>query len=393
MPRSHDRVGAVVLGGDYQGLGIVRSLGRLGVPVCVLDDEYSIARHSRYTTFTVRVRDLRQPAATIAALRELARRHPVRGWVLFPTRDEQVVAISRHRHALSETFRVPTSPWETARWACDKRRTYRLAQTLGIPAPRTWYPQKLDDLDQIEVDGPLVIKPAERGAFFYETKAKAWRANDREGLVDGYRRAVAVAKGDHIMVQEHIPGDGRHQFAYGAFFKNGRAVGSMVAQRRRQHPPDFGRASTFVRTVDEPLLETLSERFLTHINYYGLVELEYKLDPRDGRYKLLDVNARTWGYHTLGYAAGVDFPALLFADQIGTEDVAQQRTRPGVRWVRLVTDVPTGLTEMSTGDLGLRAYLRSLRGTSIESVLTRNDPLPGIAEFFYIPYLAVHRGF
>jgi D-aspartate ligase len=49
--------GAVVIGGDYQGLGIVRSLGRVGIPVCVIDDEHSISRFSRYATHGVRVRD------------------------------------------------------------------------------------------------------------------------------------------------------------------------------------------------------------------------------------------------------------------------------------------------------------------------------------------------
>ncbi len=135
------------------------------------------------------------------------------------------------------------------------------------------------------------------------------------------------------MIQDLIPGDGRQQFAYCAFFKGGRAVGSMVVRRSRQHPPEFGRASTFVETVELPLLEALSERFLRAIDYYGLVELEYKLDPRDGQYKLLDVNGRTWGYHTLGSSAGVDFPYLLFADQVG-EAVQPCRGRAGVSWIR-----------------------------------------------------------
>jgi len=65
------------------------------------------------------------------------------------------------------------------------------------------------------------------------------------------------------------------------------------------------------------VLEELSERFLRAIDYYGLVEMEYKLDPRDSQYKLLDVNARTWGYHALGAAAGVDFSYLLYCDQVG----------------------------------------------------------------------------
>ena len=74
----------------------------------------------------------------------------------------------------------------------------------------------------------------------------------------------------------------------------------MTVRRRRQHPSDFGRASTFVETIELPEIEEPSCRFLAAIGYYGLVELEYKRDPRDGVCKLLDVNARTWGYHSLG---------------------------------------------------------------------------------------------
>ena len=157
------------------------------------------------------------------------------------------------------------------------------------------------------------------------------------------------------MIQDLIPGDGRQQFAYCAFFKEGRAISSMVVWRRRQHPAEFGRASTFVETIELPILEELSERFLRAINYYGLVELEYKLDPRDGQYRLLDVNGRTWGYHTLGYSAGVDFPYMLFADQAG-ESVQPRRGRVGVKWVRLVTDVPMGISEILRGRQDWRAY-------------------------------------
>jgi predicted ATP-grasp superfamily ATP-dependent carboligase len=166
----------------------------------------------------------------------------------------------------------------------------------------------------------------------------------------------------------------------------------MVAQRRRQHPPEFGRASTFVETIDLPLLETLSERFLKEIDYYGLVEMEYKLDPRDGQYKLLDVNARTWGYHTLGPRAGVDFPYLLFADQVG-EPVETSRAKIGVKWIRLVTDISTGVVEILHGDLNWRVYLKSLRGIQVESVFSREDPLPALVELTLVPYLAVRRGF
>lgn len=385
-------IGAVVVGGDYQGLGIVRSLGRHGIPVCVIDDERSIARYSRYTTDSIKVDDLRDEDRAVEALVDLGRRRNLRGWVLFPTRDETVVALSRHRALLSEWFMVPTPEWNTIRWAWDKRNTYKLAQELDIPAPKTWHSEDFRELEQIDADFPLAIKPAIKEHFIYATKAKAWRANSQAELKTLYERAAKFMPPSEILVQELIPGDGCQQFAYCAFFKNKRAIGSMVVQRRRQHPPEFGRASTYVETVDLPILEALSERLLRAIDYYGLVEVEYKLDPRDGQYKLLDVNARTWGYHTLGPRAGVDFPYLLFADQLGHE-LEGSRAEAGVSWIRLMTDLPTGLAEIFRRRLDWQAYMRTVRSCNTEAVFSSRDPLPGLAELVLLPYLLVKRAY
>jgi D-aspartate ligase len=108
--KSTKPVGAVVLGGDYQGLGIVRSLGRHGIPVCVIDDEPSVARHSRYASYALRVPTLLDEAEVLESLFDAADRWGLEGWVLFPTRDEIVVAISQHRNELEARFRVPTPP-------------------------------------------------------------------------------------------------------------------------------------------------------------------------------------------------------------------------------------------------------------------------------------------
>ena len=178
-------VGAVVVGGDYQGLGIARSLGRRGVPVCVLDDERSIARFSRYTRRAVRVDDLRDEQRTVETLLALGQRLGMEGWVFFPTREETVAALSRHRDRLAQFFRVPTAPWDVVRWAWDKRNTYQRAGELGIPTPRTWYPRGPKDIAEIDGEPPFVVKPAIKEHFFYATKAKAWRAESREELTRG----------------------------------------------------------------------------------------------------------------------------------------------------------------------------------------------------------------
>src|SRR5215210_5406421 len=93
-------VGAVVCGGCYLGLGIVRSLGHAGVPVCVIDDERSIARFSRYATHSVRVANLRDEEEIVATVLRVGEELGLRGWVLFPTREEIVEAFARHREVL-----------------------------------------------------------------------------------------------------------------------------------------------------------------------------------------------------------------------------------------------------------------------------------------------------
>lgn len=386
-------IGAVVLGGDYQGLGIVRSLGRRGIPVCVVDDELSIARFSRYCTSFQKVKALRKEAEIVNALELLPDSLPVNGWVLYPTREEMVAAISRNREQLSRYFRVPTPEWESVRWAWDKRNTYRLARELGIPAPATFYPQNLEDLKALEEFAPpFVLKPAIKENFLYTARAKAWRADSHAQLRELFEKAVALTGPGEIMVQELIPGGGAQQFSCCTFFRGGQAVGKLVARRRRQHPLEFGRASTYVETLDLPVLEEQAEKFLRACGYYGLAEVEFKLDVRDGQYKLLDVNARTWGYHSIGASAGVDFSYLLYADQAGLP-VEPCRGRAGVSWMRTVTDLPAALVAMRAGDLRFADYVQSIRHCTTEAVFSSDDLLPGVAEVLMIPYLAVKRGF
>jgi len=384
--------GAVILGGDFHGLGIIRSLGRRGVPLCVVDDEYSIGRFSKYTTFSVRAPNLRKADESVEFLLDMGRKMRLEGWVLFPTRDEHVAAFSRRKTELSELFRVPTPDWEITKWAWNKWNTYRLAERLGIPIPRTWCPRTVEEIDAIDAEFPLAVKPSVKEEFFYATKAKAWRAETRDELKSLFQAASGHVGKNEVLVQEIIPGNGTSQFSSCVFMKNGQAIGSMQAQRWRQHPPEFGRAATFVESVDLPVVEEPTLKFLRAIDYYGLAEVEYKRDSRDGKYKLLDVNARTWGFHALGSPAGVDFPYLLYADQMG-DPVEPCQGQAGVGWLRMVTDVPTSFSDMFAGRLDLRTYVRSLRDFRVESVFSSDDLLPTFAEIALLPYLAVKRGY
>lgn len=175
-----------------------------------------------------------------------------------------------------------------------------------------------------------------------------------------------------------------------AFFRDGQAQGTLIVRRLRQHPREFGRAATYVETTEVAEVAELSERFLRAINYYGLVEIEFKQDQRDGQFKLLDVNARTWGFHSLGAAAGVDFPYLLYADQV-RESIERSAAQAGVGWLRLITDLPTVASGLWDGELSLGSYWDSLRRTGVESVFCAQDVLPSLAELFLLPYLVTNE--
>jgi D-aspartate ligase len=384
------QIGAVVIGGEHPGLGVVRSLGRRGIPLCVIDDQHSVSQFSRYVSRVVRVKDLLDDEKTIASVMEAGERYGLKGWVLFPTRDETVAAFSRHRERLSKFFRVTTPEWDSVRWAWDKKNTYELAEQLGIPVPHTYNPKTEKELAELYPRLPLALKPAVKENFFYATGAKAWRADTPAELDELFRKAIRQIRPEEILIQEIIPGDGTRQYSYCAFFRDGKATSTLVARRMRQHPREFGRAATYVETIEFPEIEEIAERFLKAINYYGLVEVEFKQDPRDGQFKLLDVNARIWGFHSLGMVAGVDFPFLLYADQVG-QPAPQNRAKAGIGWLRLVTDVPTVALDLWDRELSFHSYWESLRNTRVESVFCFKDPLPSIAEVLLLPYLVMKK--
>ena len=326
----------------------------------------------------------------IEFLLDLQARHGLERWALFPTYDEAAALLARHADRLAGHFLLTTPSWEAMRWCYDKRLTYNLASRLGIEQPATWRPRNREEVAALACDFPAILKPAFKNRRNPFTLARAWRVESRQHLLERYDQACAMVGPNAILVQELIPGGGEAQLSYAALCSGGRPVAWLTARRSRQYPPEFGRGSSFVETVEEPALHEPARRLLAAIDYSGLVELEFKLDPRNGRRRLLDINPRTWGWHTLGRRAGVDFPYLSWRLVQG-ETIAETQGRPGVRWVRGVTDLPAALTAIRQRRLSLRAYLLELRPPLECAVLAFDDPLPAIVDRPSLLYRAWRR--
>jgi D-aspartate ligase len=377
--RDGGRTGAVVIGAPLIGLSIVRSLGRSGIPVCVLRDEnHTVAAASRFSCFNSPWPS-GDDAQRVDYLVGLAGEHNLRGWTLYPTDDEIAAFLARQHEVLSELFLIASPPWHVLHRAYDKRMTYRLAADVGVAFPTTFYPRTHDELAQIDCRFPVILKPAAKPEQNRFTYAKAWLAEDMDSLQLGYGEACTLVPPELVMVQELIPGGGETQFSYAALCENGRPLAVLVARRTRQYPTDFGRASSLVETVEEPAIEEPARRLLEALRLTGIAEIEFKLDPRDGTHKLLDINARAWAWIALGARAGVDFPYLQWRVLHGVP-TPPLRASTAVRWIRPATDVPAALTEIAGGRLTPAGYLRSLQRPFVLAVFARDDPLPAILE-------------
>ena len=387
-----ETTGALVIGGNLNGLSIARSLGRRGVPVWVVTPpNIKLASYSRYTR-----RTLPWPngdgEVQAAYLLELAERYQLNRWVLLPTSDESAALLSKFHALLSRRFRVSTPVWDVLRWAYDKRLTYKLAAEQQVDYPHTIYPACEADLARASCALPGILKPATHATTNRFTADKAWPVDSREELLVRYRQARELIPPDLILVQERIPGGGESQFSYAALCCDGQPIASLTARRTRQYPIDFGHSSSFVETLDVPEIVAPSRRLLAAIRYTGLVEVEYKFDARNGRYKLLDINPRLWTWATLGARAGIDFPYLLWQMLLGLP-VQEKVGRTDVRWVRMITDVPAAIHEMARGRLSPGAYVRSLRSPLEFSVTALDDPLPGLVEVPLFAYKHFYKGY
>jgi D-aspartate ligase len=370
--------GALVLGADYRGLGTTQSLGRHGVRVLVLHEtSRDVGCFSRYTERSVHWPEGDEDAR-VRFLLELADRNGLHGWVLFPTRDDTTALCARNHEELAEVFTMTTPPWDVLRLAHDKRLTYRLAAEAGVPFPRTWEPGP-DGVEELDCWFPAILKPAVKNAASQLAADKAWRVDDRPSLVTRYREALEQTPAEYLLVQELIHGGGRNQFSFAALASEGRPIASLVARRTRQYPMDFGRASTFVETVDAPEVAALGTVVIEAMGYTGLVEVEFKLDSDSGELKLLDINPRVWGWHTIGRRAGIDFSLLLWRLVHGDVPDPVFAT-PGVSWMWPAADVPTATREILGGRLAFGEYLRGFRRPVDFATLTRDDPIPALLE-------------
>jgi D-aspartate ligase len=201
--------------------------------------------------------------------------------------------------------------------------------------------------------------------------------DDRPGLVRSHREACRLVNPKTLMIQDFVSGGGNQQLSMAALCSEGRVLASLTARRQRQYPIDFGRSSSLVVTIQDAHVHATAVELLAAMRWTGVIELEFKRDPRTRQAKLLDANPRGWTWWSLGARAGVDFPYLLWRLHAG-ESVEPVHARSGVRWVRFGTDLPAAVALMRRKELSLGEYVASLRPPLAFPGWSPDDPVPAV---------------
>jgi len=288
------------------GLGIVRSLGRIGIPIIVgSNDKLGRACNSRYAThyFTY------PPFTTTIEERHLAIIKQVQKWrpvVLMPLTDDAWSIIYTYYQDYSSLTTIVPNP---GRYFFDRLRNksclVEYAQEHAVPIPTTFRPHTIEEAFalQNQLPYPVLLKP-EIGVGGY----KIQRVNNNKEFLEALKQYENIP-----IIQERIEGE---DLELTILCVNGNPLAGSAYINLRNYPPPFG-VPVACRTIINDELMRIGMEFLKRLQYNGPAHLDFRRDQRDGQIKLLDFNTRLAGTNCISICSGVNFPLILYRLALG----------------------------------------------------------------------------
>ncbi len=361
----------------HSALGILRSLGRLGIPVHTLDSNPRGPSSSSRFLGRRFVFDIvgASPEEAVERLLLAGRRLGTRA-ILIPTWDDIAMLVADAYPALHEHFLLPDQPDGLARSLASKREMHRLAVEHGVPTPQAVFPASVDDVHAFSAGAtfPVMIK----GIFGNRLHERAGRtlfiAERPEDLVRLYGE-VEDPGSPNLMLQEFIPGGDDTVWMFNGYFdRDSECLFGLTGQKLRQTPAYAGTTSLGVCRPNETV-DRMTRRWMKALGYRGMLDMGYRYDARDGQYKVLDVNPRIGSTFRLFVGRnGLDVVRAMYLDMTG-QPVPADTMVEGRRWLD-EHDFASSLRYLRDGRLTPRQWAASLRGVQETVYVARDDMGP-----------------
>lgn len=356
----------------------MRTLGRLGI------DVYGLHRHDQAPALRSRYcrrgliwdLDARPPAQSVDFLLNFAHRIGGR-LILMPTNDETALFVAENGDRLKERYIFPDNRAELVRGLNNKRSMQFLAANAGIPTAHTVFPTCRDEVVEFARTAafPVMLKGSDGIALSRRAGKKMVIVRDQRELLENYDRMEDASSPD-LMLQEFIPGGDDSVWMFNGYF-NGRSECrvAFTGKKIHQNPVYTGLTSLGICLPNETV-EAQTIQFMRAIGYQGILDIGYRYDPRDGQYKVLDVNPRIGATFRLFVGDnGLDVARALYLDMTG-QPVPATRLVPGRKWLVEDLDFISCLHYYRDGVLGFGEWLKGYRGVRETAWYAADDRRP-----------------
>jgi predicted ATP-grasp superfamily ATP-dependent carboligase len=296
--------------------------------------------------------------------------------VLFFQEDAHLLMVSRHRRRLAQAFRFALPEADFIEQLVDKARFQRLSEARALPVPRTraLHPTPGSQPPQLDLRYPLIVKPL--------TRLESWATIEQGGKAIALGGAAdldalwprLIAAGIDLLAQELIAGPESAIESYHVYVDvQGEVAGEFTGRKIRTYPATYGHSTaltlTDIRTQGADVA-ALGRDVAARIGLRGVAKFDFKRAP-DGSLYLLEINPRFNLWHHLGAVAGVNLPALVYADLTGRRRPPAAIARAGTCWCRPRQD---RLAAREAGESTLPWLLWAARCEA--SSIRWDDPMP-----------------
>jgi D-aspartate ligase len=367
---------AIVFGGGINGLGITRNLGSAGVDVyCVVEgaDPVLFSRHCHKHFLIPNFAQGKNQFRSL--LKELSKKITSRP-VIFATCDISTLILSDLKSEMKDDYYFVVPDRKVAEKLVMKTKFYESLIQSNIPHPKVCVPKGIRELKILskELKYPIFIRPSVSQHFSTLFRKKGFVANsDRELLK--YFRIASEHKID-VMLQDIVPGPDTNIYGISGFFnKQSRPLAFFAYRRLKTWPPVFGNNSlieSISLTKLSPLKETIT-RYLQSLGYYGIMEAEFKLDPRDNRFKLLEINARSWWQNSFPTKCGLNIVLKAYLEAIGAKTEYSEAYSCGIRWINLLHYIGSSVFDK---EIAKKEWIKSFKRVRDFAYFDASDPLP-----------------
>jgi len=360
-------------------MDLLQPIAAAGIPCAVVTRAGGPSLYSRFARLRLAWDDFSEnTGALLDALERFGstqREQPA----LFYEEDAQLLFISRHRERLAKSFRFVIADASLVEDLLDKARFQDLAQRHGLPVPpaRQFHPVAVEP-GHLDLAFPVVIKPLTRLERWTETFGlrKALEVKDVDALRALWPQLLDA--GVDVLAQQLIPGAETQIESYHCYVdQRGSIAGEFTGRKIRTFPLAYGHTTALEITAASDV-QRQGRDIVERLGLTGVAKLDFKRDPA-GALHLLEINPRFTLWHHAAAVAGVNIPALVYADLTGTPRPATTCAKAGVRWCRAWKD----FSAARAAGVPLTTWLSWMIGCEAKSAMSWNDPMPVVRSTLY----------